>query len=98
MFHVDDDVDDDVHDDDFDVNDVDDDVDNDVDDDDVVMVIIIISRPRLHKRQQSATLPATAQDASSTDFGLPRKPQNAPRLPHDEPETLQDAPKTPQDD
>ena len=97
LFHVDDDVDDDVHDDDFDVNDVDDDVDNDVDDDDVVMVIII-SRPRLHKRQQSATLPATAQDASSTDFGLPRKPQNAPRLPHDEPETLQDAPKTPQDD
>ena len=96
MFHVDDDVDDDVHDDDFDVNDVDDDVDNDVDDD--VLLVIIISRPRLHKGQQSATRPVTAQDASSTDFGLPRKPQNAPRLPHDEPETLRDAPKTPQDD
>ena len=67
-------------------------------DDDVVMVIVIISRPRLHKGQQSATRPATAQDASSTDFGLPRKPQNATILPHDEFETLQDAPKTPQDD
>ena len=74
LFHVDDDVDDDVHDDDFDVNDVDDDVDNDVDDD------VVISRPRLHKGQQSATRPATAQDASSTDFGLPRKPQHAPNI------------------